>query len=81
MYQMKYTKNFKGTTKSMTKGSKGAKHIQFKSMTKGTTKSTKGTTQGIIIKPKKWVMERGQKVIWKRQRAQESRYKQERTLA
>jgi hypothetical protein len=57
MYQMKYTKNFKGT--------------------KGTAKGT----QGIKIKPKKWVMERGQKVIWKRQRAQESRYKQERTLA
>ncbi len=57
MYQMKYTKNFKGT--------------------KGMTQS-KGITQ--VVKPKKWVMERGQKVIWKRQRAQDSRYKRERTL-
>ncbi len=50
----------------------------FKSMTKGTTQSKGVKVTG--TKPKKWVMERGQKVIWKRQRAQDSRYKRERTL-
>ena len=38
-------------------------------------KASKSKDAGYLAKPKKWVVERGRKVVWKRQRTQDTRSK------